>query len=144
MTAPSIGIKDLIVAANLGTFATPPNLNNWPIFISKLPAEPDQCICIYDASGQSPDPKWLLDYPQVTVIVRGKGFVDCSAQIRNIRSVLHGLYSQVINGDQWNSLTQMGDLVPLGHDEKDRYTMTANFRLIIEPASDAYTNRQPL
>lgn len=143
MTAPSIGIKDLLVAASLGTFNTPPS-GSWPIFVSKLPAEPDQCIAIYDTGGQDPDPKWLLQYPNVVIMARGKGFVDVNAKMRNICSKLQGLSSQDINGDRWVSLVQQGDIVHAGHDEKDRMLLTATFRLIIEPATDAYTNREPL
>lgn len=143
MTAPSIGIKDLLVAASLGTFNTPPS-GAWPIYISKLPAEGDQCIAIFDTGGLDPDPKWLLDYPDITVMVRAKGFVDCNTKIRNICSKLHGLFSQVVNGDKWVSLVQQGGIANAGHDEKDRQLMTVSFRLIIEPATDAYTNRSPL
>ena len=143
MTAPSIGIKDLLVAASLGTFNTPPS-GSWPIYLSKLPAEPDQCIAIFDTGGRDPDPKWLLDYPDITIMVRAKGFVDANAKIRNVRSKLQGLFSQDINGDRWVSLTQQGDIANAGHDEKDRQLLTVTFRLIIEPASDAYTNRSPL
>lgn len=144
MTAPSIGVKDLLVAASLGTFATPPNLASWPIFISKMPAEPDNCIALFDSGGQNPDPKWLINYPQLTIMVRGKSWQDVYPKINNIRSRLTGLDSQDVNGDRWVSLNQLGDIVNAGHDEKDRALLTATFRFIIEPASDSYTDRDPL
>lgn len=144
MAAPSTGIKDLLVSA------TPP-LGRWentgsgtPIFISKMPAEPDMCIGIFDTGGQSPDPKWLLDYPSVVVMVRGKTYSDTSSKARAIRSRLLGLPSQTLNGDRWVSVTQQGDIVDVGRDEKDRQGFTMTFRLIIEPATDTYTNREPL
>lgn len=140
MTAPSEGIKDILVDAGLGTFGS----GAWPIYISKLPAEPDNAIAIYDTGGQAPDPKWLLDYPNVVIMVRAKTYPDASAKMRHIRSKLLGLASQDINSDRWVSLSQQGDIVDAGHDEKDRNLLTATFRLIIEPAGDAYTNREPL
>lgn len=143
MTAPSTGIKDLLVAAALGTFNTPPS-GSFPIFISKLPAEPDSAIAIFDTGGQDPDPKWLLNYPQVVVMVRAPKYPDCYTKMRNICSKLVGLPSQTINLDRWVSLTQMGDIVNAGRDEQDRHLLTATFRLIIEPATDSYTNREPL
>ena len=140
MTAPSTGIKDLLVAANLGAFGS----GVWPIYISKMPDTTDQCIAIYDSGGQSPDPKWLLDYPNVVVMVRAKTYPDASSKIRAIRSKLLGLPSQDLNGDRWVSVTQLGDIVDVGRDEKDRQVLTTTYRLIIEPATDALTNRLPL
>jgi len=144
MAHPSLGIKDLLVGAvpPIGQWET--SNAAWPIYISKLPDKPDQCIAIYDTGGQAPDPKWLLDYPNVVVMVRAKTYIDARQKIQDIRSRILGLPSQDINGDRWVSITQMGDIVDAGHDEKDRQLLTATFRLIIEPAGDSYTNRLPL
>ena len=145
MTAPSIGIKDLLVAASVGQFsADGSTMGTWPIFISKLPAEPHSVIVVYDSVGKEPDPKWLLDYPGVAITVRAHDYVTCYNKARDVNSALLGLMGQTINGDWWGSIRGVGGLVFMGRDEKDRVMFSINYQLIITPAETSLDIRQPL
>lgn len=145
MTAPSIGAKDILVTAGVGTFSSNgQSLGGWPIFISKLPSEPSSVIAIHDSVGKTPDPKWLLDYPGLAVMIRHHDYQTCYSKARDVNSSLLGLTSQTINGDRWDSVTGVGGLVFLGRDEKDRCLISINYSLIIEPAQTSYDIRQPL
>lgn len=146
MTAPTEGIKDLLVTAGVGTFNSPPS-GTWPIYISKMPDEPaapDSVIALFDTGGLNPNPKWLLDYPDVVIMVRAQSYSDAQQKIQDCRSVTLGLTSQTINGDRWDSVTAIGGFVFTGRDEKDRCIFTQTLRLIVEPAASSLDIRQPL
>ncbi len=142
MTVPSIGVKDVLVAANVGTF----NSGSWQIHVSKQPLEVDQSITIYDAGGLAPYPKWLLDFPSVQIIVRGleNSYETTYNKTKEVKDALLGLPSQDINGDRWVSVTMIGEMASLGYDEKQRPEFALNLRLIIEPADAAGDYRDPL
>lgn len=143
MTAPADGIKDLLVAAGVGIFAA---ADGWSICIGKTVDLPDTLICCRQTGGQTPNPKWLLDYPSVQVIVRGNanGYADAFTKATAVKDVLLGLPSQDLNGDRWVQINGLGDIVDIGVDEKKRPRLAVNFSLILEPAASALTNRQPL
>lgn len=142
MSDPTIGIKDLLVTAGAGVFDS---TSAWGIFIGKRPDLPDSCITIYQHGGGTPNPKWLVDYPSVQVMVRGglNGYQAAYAKAVVIKNTLLGLPSQDLNGDRWVAVNMVGDINSIGQDEKQRPMFSLNFRLIIEPA-DATDNRDPL
>lgn len=143
MTNVAIGVKDLLVAANIGAFAA---ASGWSINISKEPISPNTTITIFNTAGRPPNPKWLLDYPSLNIRVRGSkgGYVNAEDKAKEVKDVLLGFDSQDINGDRWVSVTMPGDLIFIGYDENERPMFSLNFRLIVEPATSALTNRQAL
>lgn len=143
MSDPAVGIKNLLVAAGVGTFA---GTSGWGIFIGKLPSKPETAIAIVGTGGQTANPKYLLDYPSIQVLLRGakNGYTDVYAKALKVKDTLLGLPSQTVNGDLWVQVNMIGDITPLGFDENDCPMFSVNFSLIIEPASGAGTNRTPL
>ncbi len=138
MTDPAEGIKDLLVAAGVGVFGAS---SGWGIFIAKEPEKPDSAVTIFTTGGPPPDPRYLLNYPSFQVRVRGNvnGYQEARTKIDACTDVLWGLPSQVINGDQWDGVTPIGDIVGLGYDSHNRPLMSFSFSLILEPATG--TNR---
>lgn len=136
MTAPSISAKDILTAANIHT--------SWPIYIGRIPEKPDNVILIVDTGGASSEAKWLLDYPTITIIVRGTDYSTSYTKAKQIKDALHSIPAQVINGDRWVSCLITGDITYLGMSDKDRPSFSLNFRLIIEPANVAADSRDPL
>lgn len=130
--APSVGIRDLLVAAGVGVFAA---TSGWAIFIGREPANPVTTITIYDTGGFSPNPKWNIDEPTVQVRVRGStgNFQAAYAKANAVKEALLGLPSQDLNGDRWVSVRQLGDIHNLGYDNSERPLFTINFRMIVEP-----------
>ena len=141
MANPSEGIRDLLVAADVGEFNV---TKGWNIVISRIIDDPNTLIVIYDSGGQSPNPQWLVNYPSVQVRVRGgaNDYTATRAKCREIQDALLGLNSQDINGDRWVSITQLGDINWVGYDSNNRPQFTLNFRLIIEPPEG--THRESL
>jgi hypothetical protein len=143
MTAPSVGIKDLLVAAGVGYYETPSG-NLPPIVISTMPDKPDTAICIYDSGGLAPDPRWLLNFPGATVQVRSLDYLTAYNTIIACRVALLGKYPGTVNGDGWYSITAVGDIGNMGRDQKNRIKLSTNYRLIILPAQATGDNRSPL
>lgn len=137
MSSPSEGIRDLLVAAGIGTYAA---TTGWSIHISKQPDKPDTAITIYDSGGRPKNPRWLLDFPTVQVRVRGlvNGYLAARAKCEDIDNALVGLPSQDLNGDRWTMLTQISAPTFLGYDENQRPEFSMNYQLTIEPASGTY------
>ena len=137
MASYSVGLKDILETAGVGTFMT-------DLFIGKMPADPDANVTIQLAGGMNANPKWLLDRPSFQVMIRGNKseYIAAEAKALAIKNALLGLPSQDVNGDRWVQINMIGDIVPLGFDEKNRPKFSTNWGLIIEPA--AGTNRLAL
>lgn len=142
MTAPSISAKDLLVAAGAGVFGDA--AATWPIWIGRMATEPDNAIYIADSGGVASEAKWLLDYPTITILIRGRDYSSAYDKARDVKNILHSLPSQDLNGDRWVSCLIVGDLNYIGMSDKDRPTFSLNFRLIIEPQNNSIDNREPL
>ncbi len=143
MSSPAEGIKDLLVAASLGTFGA---TDGWSIRIGDLFDSPDTLVVIKESGGQPPNPAWLIDFPSVQIIIRGneKGYQAARTQARKVKDELLGLPSQDLNGDRWVAINMISDIADIGRDEKKRPMWSINFGLIIEPAATAETNRLAL
>jgi hypothetical protein len=133
MTDYAVSMKDILVAAGVGTFAT-------DLFVGKLPRTPDACVSVMQTGGKDSNPKWLLDYPSMQVMVRGakNDYQGAYAKAVAVKDALIGYPSQDVNGDRWVQVNQLGDLMSLGFDEEDRAMFSLNWSLIIEPASGTY------
>ncbi len=142
MSDPAEGIKDLLVAASVGTFAA---TSGWGIFIGKEPKAPDSTIAIQVTGGLEPNTIWLLDFPSVQVRVRGDkgGYVAAHAKSVEVQDALLGLPSQTINGDRWDLVVGLGGINSLGFDEQDRPLFSLNYQLTIEPATGTHRTALP-
>jgi len=135
MTDIAVGIKDVLEVASVGTFGA---TTGWGIFISREPdTDQDTVITIYNTGGEDPNPRYLLDFPSVQVRVRGDrgGYQAAHTKAVDIRDALLGLPSQLLNGDQWVAVNEIGSINQLGYDENDRPLFTLNYGLIIQPAA---------
>lgn len=162
MNDPAVGIAQLIDQANLGTFAdmspwaffgagiwggaSAGGNPNWPVVVGKLPPTPQAVIAVVSTGGVQPNPKYLLDYPSVQVLVRGaaNGYKAARMQANAIKNLLLGFPSQEVNGDWWDIVLVIGDIATLGFDDNNCPMFSLNFALTIEPRAEAGTNRIPL
>ena len=134
----SVGAKSLI--------AVHAAISGWQIEIGAMPDQPDNIIYISDTGGLPANPKWLLDFPSLQVVVRGTvgTYLDTFREAKAVKDLLLGVDSQDISGDRWVSITLVSDLGSIGRDEDDRPMFSVNFALIIEPQSVANSNRLAL
>ena len=138
MTDVAEGAKDVLVIAGVGTFAA---TSGWSITVGNLPVSPNTAIAVEQTGGFPSNPKYLLDYPNIQVLVRGapNGYVEAKAKILAVKDALLGLPTQVVNGDKWVMVKALGDIASLGYDTNNCPIFSMNFTLIVEPATG--TNR---
>ena len=121
--------------------------SGWQTEIGAMPETPDKIIMISDTGGQDPNPKWLLDFPTIQVMVRGiiSGYLATAREAKAVKDLLLGIQSfTTTEGDRWVSVTQNGDLGFIGRDENMRPMFSVNFALIIEPQVVGNSNRLAL
>lgn len=121
--------------------------SGWQLETGAMPKNPDRVTMLTDTTGLEPNPKWLLDFPTVQVMVRG-GVNDYKAafvEAKAVKDILLGIDSFTTgDGDRLVSVTMNGDLGFIGRDENMRPMWSMNFALIIEPQVVAGTNRLAL
>lgn len=135
---PEVLVKDLLVTAGVGTFG---GASGWSINIGRLPAKPLTAIAIIQTGGLAANPKYLLDWPSIQIMVRGgvNGYAAARNKVQEIKDKLLGLPSQTLSGERIVQINMIGDISSLGFDDQDRPLFSANFQMIIEPSSG--TNR---
>ncbi len=131
----SVGAKDLLT--------THVGVSGWVLEINAMPKTPHRVIMISDTGGRDPNPKWLLDYPTLQIVVRGgvDDYLATFVEAKAVKDILLGITSQDINDDRWISVTMNGELGSIGRDENDRPLFAVNFALIIEPQVVGNSNR---
>lgn len=131
----SKGAKDLLTA-HVG-------VSGWAIEIGAMPDKPDKVISINDTGGRDPNPKWMLDFPNLQALIRGEvnGYLDTFREGKAVKDLLLGITSLDLNGDRWVSVVLNGDLGFIGRDDSMRPIFSVNFALIIEPQVVANSNR---
>lgn len=121
--------------------------SGWQIEIGAMPPDPDKIIMISDTGGQDPNPKWLLDFPTIQIMIRGivSGYLVTAREAKAVKDLILGVASFTTSeGDRWVSATMNGDLGFIGRDENMRPMFSINFALIIEPQVVGNSNRLAL
>jgi hypothetical protein len=133
MNSPAIDMKNLLVNAGLGTNGLNPNAALFSLYVGKEPDTPDNVITLYDTPGESPNPKWRLDYPRFQVRVRSKSYPTCYDKAEEVKSHLLGLPSQTISGIRYVGVYVVIDTGFLMTDQSNRVIFTSTWRVIREP-----------
>lgn len=145
--SPAVSIKDILVAANVAEFPAA-GASGWALAIGIITASAatSQQISIADTGGLDPNPKWLLDFPTVQLMVRGApgAYVEAHAKAKQIKDVLLGIGTTDAGANSIDSITMQGDINLVGYDEKARPMFSLNFRMILEPEITAESNRQAI
>ncbi len=144
MASPAESAASLLVTA--GVVVTTPTAGSYLVRVGLLTEDQDALVAIFDSGGQNASPKFLLDFPRIACCVRGnaRAYSDAYNKVRAVKDVLLGLEPQTLSGDRWCGVTGVGDIMFLKYDEKDRPLFTVNFRIILEPGTNALTHRESL
>lgn len=141
------GIRDKLVEAGVGR--KPPireGKSDWTIFVGKQATTPTASVTVKNAPGPDANPKYLLDYPAIQIMIRGnKGnYTEAYAKAQLVKDRLLGIPSQDVNGVRWVLVNLIGDINDLGEDSNNSPLFSVNFQFIIEPPSNPNSNRIPL
>ena len=122
--APSVDVKDMIDGSSGGfglVFGT-------DLFISEMPTEPDNCVCVYDYPGEAQG-LFGHEHPSVQIKVRNRDYQTGYNLCRDLKYGLHDEYNNTtINSTRYIRIHCITDIFPLGRDEKNRYLFSINFR----------------
>ena len=116
-----------------------------------LPDEVDNGIFVHQVTGQPSNPKWLVDYPSVSVMIRSteEKYQAALVVANMINDLMLGNTGIDLLADSGRitSITQQGSLNDLGRDPADpksRHILTLNYKLIVEPNKSALSRRESL
>lgn len=114
------------------------------IFIGRSPDLDILTIVISDTGGFAPNPKWLREAQTVQCLVRGTpgAYSIAWQKAQEIKDALLGRSPTVIGIADYVLFVQIGDIINIGVDEKERPLMSSNWQLTRELESGG--NRLPL
>lgn len=127
MNSSADDIKDLLVAeSSLGlVFAT-------NLFVGFEPAKPQNCVTVFDTFGFSPSlalGDLVYEYPSIQIRVCNIDYRDGWDLSHDIKTLLHGLVSQTINGTLYTVIYCTSGPALLDRDENGRFRFIINFNL---------------
>ena len=124
MNSLAVDIKDLLESqSGLGfTFGT-------DLFVSLEPEKPDNCVTIYDTSGQIPDlaltsESYYRDTVQIRV--RNNSYENAMSLIYSIESFLQGRHTFTMNSIKYALIKTMIPPFHLGYDKNRRVLIVLN------------------
>jgi hypothetical protein len=144
MASPADIIIDMIDASGLGDKNSE---SDWGIFKGDAPPTPTRCIVVNRTGGRPANPRWLVDYPSIQVLVRSdiNGLDEAEAKADSIKRYLLGQSAYThTSGDVVDAINMMSDIMRLPPDESGNPEFVVNFSLIVEPAPQTGDQRQPL
>ena len=151
MRSPATNLAMLLDDALVGAVAKAQvTLSRWLIKVGRMSEETNRLIVCSDTGGSTPNPKWALDFPNISVFVRGgvNEYEEAWVKANQVKSALLGIDPTVFEDVRWDGITMRSDIFNTGYDERDRPTFSLNFRVIQEPVVggvvDALSHRSDL
>jgi len=138
---PTVDVKDLLVAAGIGTFG---GTAKWSIYIAEEPDFPSDVITLYDTPGPPSNPKFRLDEPRFQVRVRSNKYNEAHLKAEEVKAQLMGLPSQTFNGTRYEGIWVVIETAFLKQDGKGRSVVVTTYRMIREPNEIVGDHRVPL
>lgn len=137
MGSPAEDIGAILALDSLGTLGT-------DIFIGKEPEVNILSITVYDTGGFQPNPAWLREEPTVQCMVKGLpgAYSTAWAKAQAIKDSLLGRPPTTVDTINYIYFVQVGDIISLGRDEKERPIIVSNWHLARELLSGGH--RLPL
>lgn len=102
--------------------------------IGDIPDSPNNLICLFGTDGYDSQHQLgvssapIFEQPTFQVYIRDGSYLSGNTRAEVIKDTLNGLVNQTINGNKYLSIFLMGDINPLGKDEKNRSEFTINFK----------------
>lgn len=129
MNSSSEDIKDILVADASLSLVYATNL-----FIGKEPADPKNCVTIFDTGEASPQLTMAgkgedYFYPSIQIRVRNTGYLTGMELIQNIRTSLHGRAQETCNETLYSGIFCSSGPAFLDWDENHRARFVINFNI---------------
>lgn len=124
MSSPAEDIADLLSDSTINAGTLGANL-----FVGEEPAQPINCVSVFDTGGFDSDAEYDYQRPTVMVRVRNVRYNTGYSLAKRIRDGLHGLSNIEINDSRIIGVWLMGDINGIGKDNNQHQIFTINFRL---------------
>ena len=125
-------LGDYLQTNSIGTLGT-------NIFLGKMPASPDYCICLYEYEGMAPKESfggnpYDVEMPRIQVVVRGArdDYPTARDGAKTIKDLISDITDVTISSTKVLRVASLGSTIPLGLDDKDRPRIAANFQAYVE------------
>jgi len=109
------------------------------LFIGMMPNSPDECLAIYEYSGEAPmevmiDDAATLERPSVQVMSRAgrNDYPTARALIEAARDSLTAIVNETISGETFLRVNALSAINALGVDENERPRFTLSMQVVIE------------
>ena len=102
------------------------------IYLGSIPDEPDTCVAIYQSQGLSSLndlDKIRIRQQGVQIRVRDTSYESGYTRAENIVSAISLRSNETINNNNYLAIVQIGDILPLGVDDRNRVEFSINFQL---------------
>jgi hypothetical protein len=126
---------DTATFLQVGGFGNVGGPGTWPIYVGDEPAQPAECITVFDSPGGgllSPDESLYEHFMQVRVraIAYDTGY-DKIAAVRDWLAVT--TKGKVVGSWHYLGFWVTADIASIGRDQQNRHLLVCNFRLNREP-----------
>lgn len=125
------------VALQIATYLDAQLTGSWTlgtnIFVSQLPASPDNCIMIRDSGGEAPSIYIPTGRPTFQIFVRHKNYATGLSICAQIRTLLHNKYNTTLvsGGNYFYSINAIQEPSHIGKDLNEREEFSFNFQTYI-------------
>lgn len=141
-------LAQILDTVNVGAIL-PANVSSsrWTLKVGQISSDVlGEVIALYDSGGFTPNPKWLLDWPTVQVVIRAtaNGYAAAYSKAQEVKDALLGIDPVVSGTDRVDGITMLADIAFLGNDASSRPQFSINFRLIMERSTNALSHRESL
>ena len=102
------------------------------LFIGKEPATPKNCVTIFDTSGMPPALGLTTqgyEYPSIQIRVRNTKYINGWNLIEDIKTHLHGLAQQTVNGTLYSVIYCSSGPALLDWDDNGNCRFVCNFSI---------------
>jgi hypothetical protein len=134
MHDPAIAIRDHLISSGI-TFG---------VHVGAFPATIDEAVLVTLSGGRPPYPHLAINFPSLQIMVRSRpsGYEAATEVMRIICNTLLGLTDTTLATDTYRSCNQLGDVIYIGRDDRERHLFSANFWFIVLPSDTG--NRLPI
>jgi hypothetical protein len=119
-------VGDRLVTGSFGTLAT-------NIFLGRMPATPDVCVCVYEYEGAMPlatfgSTATAIDKPRIQIVCRAgrDDYPTARDAAQNIRAYLGAISNTTISDIKVMRIMPIGSVFSLGPDQQDRPRIAFN------------------
>lgn len=132
MNAPSKDVVDMLEAYGDSSGFDLSLMYADNLHVGMEPAQPPNCVTIFDVEGYSPDLNLNTqgyERPSIQIRVRNKKYLTAMSLAQDIKDALHGRSHETWNGALYTVIYAVGNPALLDYDDKGNARVIVNFNL---------------